>query len=73
MDVLATAQRGLMAAETRLAKSADRTARMGVDESVDYVHEAVEQITAKTEFKANLQVIRIADEMWRSLLEIQSR
>ena len=40
MDVLATASRGLMAAGNRLAASADRVSRMGVDESVDYVHEA---------------------------------
>ena len=73
MDVLATASRGLMAAGNRLAASADRVSRMGVDESVDYVHEAVEQVMAKTEFKANLQVIRFADEMWQSLLDIQSR
>jgi flagellar hook-associated protein FlgK len=73
MDVLATAQRGLMAAETRLSNSAQRVARMGVDESVDYVHEAVEQVKAKAEFKANLQVIRFADEMFQALLAIQSR
>ena len=37
---------------------------------VDYTHEAIEQITAKTEFRANLAVIRTADEMTDSLLDI---
>jgi len=46
---------------------------MGFDPGVDYAHEAVEQLKAKHEFKANLQVIRFADEMWQSLLAIQSR
>ena len=73
MDVLATAGRGLTAASNRLAASAERVSRMGFDDSVDYVHEAVEQVKAKHEFKANLQVIRFADDMWRALLAIQSR
>lgn len=73
MDVLATAGRGLTAASNRLAASAERVSRMGFDDSVDYVHEAVEQVTARHEFKANLQVIRFADDMWRALLAIQSR
>jgi flagellar hook protein FlgE len=46
---------------------------MGADESVDYGHEVVEQIQAKHQFSANLNVVQIADRMWRSLLEIQVR
>jgi flagellar hook protein FlgE len=37
---------------------------------VDYGHEAVEQITAKHEFSANLAVIRTADDMQQSLLDL---
>lgn len=73
MEVLSTARGGLMAATKRLDASAQRTARMGFDPGVDYAHEAVEQLKAKHEFRANLQVIRFADEMWQSLLAIQSR
>ena len=48
-----------------------RTAQMGDPAfEVDYTHEAIEQITAKTEFRANLAVIRTADEMTDSLLDI---
>lgn len=73
MDVLSTAGRGLLAAGNRLSASAERVSRMGFDDSVDLTHEVVEQVMAKTEFKANLQVIRFADEMWQALLDIQSR
>jgi flagellar basal body rod protein FlgC len=71
MDPLNIARAGLMAASGRFEISAVRTARMGSDASVDYPKEAVEQIEAKQQFSANLGVIRIADEMWRSLLKIQ--
>jgi flagellar hook protein FlgE len=71
MDPISTARAGLMAASARFEASASRTARLGFDASVDYVTEAVEQVKAKTEFKANLQVIRFADDMWQSLLAIQ--
>jgi flagellar hook protein FlgE len=30
-------------------------------------------IQAKTAFSANIQVIKFADEMWDSLLQLQSR
>jgi flagellar hook protein FlgE len=73
MDPLSTARGGLMAASARFEASAERTARMGADASVDPAQEAVEQITAKHQFSANLGVIRIADEMWKSLLAIQER
>jgi flagellar hook protein FlgE len=70
MDPLSTARAGLMAASARFEASAQRTA--GGGDSVDYVRETVEQIEAKHAYTANLQVVRFADEMWRSLLEIQS-
>jgi flagellar basal body rod protein FlgG len=73
MDPLATARYGLMVAEQRFAASASRVARMGSDDSVDLGQEVVEQVQAKTAFTANTQMIRIADQMWRSLLDIQSR
>lgn len=79
MDPISIARGGLMAASARLEASASRTARMGATDpatgdsadDVDLGHEAVEQIEAKREFSANLGVIRVADEMWRALLEVQ--
>jgi flagellar basal body rod protein FlgC len=71
MDVLNIARAGLMAASSRLQVSAVRTARMTTDPSVDVSQETVEQIGAKRDFEANLGVIRVSDEMWRSLMEVQ--
>jgi flagellar basal body rod protein FlgC len=70
MQVLSTAASGLMAATQRLDASAQRTARWGADSDVDLGREAVEQITARTDFKANLAVIRAADAMMGDLLDI---
>jgi flagellar basal body rod protein FlgC len=73
MDPLSTARYGLMAAQSQLQTSASRVANMGSDPSVDPVQETVNQVEAKQQFAANAQVIKIADEMWRSLLEVQVR
>jgi flagellar hook protein FlgE len=77
MDPISIAQGGLMAASARFEASASRTARMGATDgqspgdSVDLGQEVVEQVQAKTQFSANLGVIRIADQMWQALLDIQ--
>ena len=73
MDPLITARAGMMNAERRFEASATRVARMGSDESVDLVHEAVEQVMAKTQFSASARIVRFSDEMWRALLDIQDR
>lgn len=71
MDPLNIARAGLMAASARLQISAVRTARLGSDPNVDASQEAVEQIEAKQQYSANLGVIRISSDMWRSLMEVQ--
>jgi flagellar hook protein FlgE len=77
MDPISIAQGGLMAASARFEASASRTARMGATDgqasgdSVDLGQEVVEQVQAKQQFSANLGVIRIADQMWQALLDIQ--
>ena len=73
MDPLSVARYGLMAASARFEASAERTARMSADDSVDAGAEVVEQVQAKHQFSANLGVIRVADEMWRALMNIQTR
>jgi flagellar hook protein FlgE len=73
MDPLIVARYGLMAAAARFEASAQRTAQMGADDRVDPAAEAVEQIEAKQQFGANLGVIRVADEMWRALMDIQAK
>ena len=73
MDPLSTARYGLMAAERKFSDSASRVARMAGDDSVDYATEAVAQIEAKQAFNANAGVITVADEMFQTLLDLQTR
>lgn len=74
MDPIATASYGMFAATRRFEASAQRVATMGApDAQVSYEKEAVEQISAKYQFKANLATIETAREMWDALLKIQER
>lgn len=70
---ISIARGGLAAAERRFETAASRVAQVSADSSIDLGHEMVEMIQAKHHFSANLKVIRFADEMWQSLLEIQVR
>jgi flagellar basal body rod protein FlgG len=73
MDPLSTARYGMMAAENKLAASAGRVANWNGGDEVDLVQETVTQIQAKLQFEASAKVVSIADEMWRTLLDIQER
>jgi len=68
MDPISIARYGMMAATQQLTGSANRVAAGG---DVDYGSEAVNTIEAKQAFKANVSVIKVADEMWQSLLDLQ--
>ena len=77
MQALNTAAAGMFAAADRLSASAQRTAAWSVEEGkaeskVDLAKEAVEQISAKTDFKANAAVAKTADEMMGALLDIKA-
>lgn len=73
MDPISVARYGMMTAESRLSASAGRVAGLADPAGdVDYAAEAVEQIEAKQAFQANVGVIKVADEMWNSLLSLQS-
>lgn len=76
MQVLNTAAAGMFAAADRLSASAQRTAAWGLEESrteskIDLAREAVEQVSAKTDFKANAAVARTADAMTGALLDLK--
>jgi hypothetical protein len=73
MDPISTARYGMMAAAQQLTASASRIAASPGLDGVDYAAEAVAQIEAKQGFKAEVGVIKVADEMWQSLLELQAR
>ncbi len=69
MDPISTARYGMMAATRSLDASASRVASMAGDDSVDYAKEAVGPDRGQQAFSANVGTIKIADKMWRSLLD----
>ena len=73
MDPIATARYGLMAASNRFETAASRIAGAPADHGIDVATEFVEVIQARQAFSANLSVIRYAQDMWASLLAVQSR
>ncbi len=72
MDPISIARYGMMAATQQLTASATRIAGAAGGGDVDYAQEAVTQIQASTSFKADVGVIKVANEMWQSLLDLQS-
>ena len=63
---------GLTQSVRRFDASAQRTARAGeASGDVDLAEEAVEQISAKNAFSANLAALRTSDEMLKHLLDIK--
>jgi flagellar hook protein FlgE len=75
VQALNIAAAGMFAATDRLSASAQRTAAWGLEagqteQKIDLAHEAVEQISAKADFKANAAVAKTADEMTGALLDI---
>jgi flagellar hook protein FlgE len=70
-SIAATAQAGVQQALTQFDQSARRTARAGQDDSVDPAQEAVNQISAKEAVEANLKVMKAADDMLGTLVDIK--
>jgi len=71
MNPIATAAYGMFAASQRFDASAQRVAGMGASDSdVDLAQEATTQVEAKTAFTANVAVLKTADKMQQSLLDI---
>lgn len=75
MDPISTARYGLMAASRRFETSAVNVATMGVEgePDTDLAKETVDMISAKTAYSANITVIKFAQDMWDSLLQLQTR
>ena len=67
MQVFAIAAAGIADASARFEASAVRTARAPLD---DLAGETVERLTAGVAFKANASVLKTADDMYASLLDI---
>lgn len=67
MQAFAIAASGVADATARFAASAERTAR---DPLSDLAGESVERIQAEVALKANVAVLKTADEMYGNLLNI---
>lgn len=67
MSAFAIAASGITDAAARFAASAGRTAR---DPLAGLAGESVERIEAETALKANVAVLKTADQMYGSLLDI---
>lgn len=72
MDPISTARYGMMAATQQLTASANRIAAAGAKGDINYAAEAVDQVEASQSFKADVGVIKVADAMWQSLLNLQA-
>jgi len=71
MNPIATAAYGMFAASQRFDASAQRVASMGQPgNDVDLAEEATTEIEAKTAFQANVAVLKTADKMQQSLIDI---
>lgn len=67
MQAMSIAAAGLMSAQSRFEASARRTAAQPLD---NLEQEVVERIESETAFKANVAVLKTADEMTGTLLDI---
>jgi flagellar basal-body rod protein FlgC len=65
-----TASPGTVAGYDPTAPYADKNGMVAVP-NVDLVNEAVQQITARTDFAMNAKVIQVESEMMKSLLDIK--
>jgi hypothetical protein len=67
MNALRIGAAGAIAATDRFAASAERM----VSGRGDLAEEVVEQVSAETDFRASLAVVKTADEMLERLLDIK--
>lgn len=67
MQAFAIAASGIADATARFAASAERTAR---DPLADLAGETVERLESEVALKANVAVLKTADQMYGSLLDI---
>jgi flagellar basal body rod protein FlgG len=72
MDPIATAQYGMFAAAQRFSQSAEQVARDGGGEPVDLAKAVVEMANAQNALKANVEVMRTADQMLGVILNISA-
>ncbi len=73
MDVSSIALGGLQQAQGQVEKAASRISAAGSGspaDTVDLSQNMVALLSAKSEFSANLNVLKVADEMQKSLVSV---
>ena len=77
MELSSIALQGMQQAQQQVDNSARRIASAGLPgayppnaDSVDLSTEAVSLLTAKSQFGVNVQVLKVADEMQKSLINL---
>lgn len=76
MGIIGTAQAAIGKQFDKLADAADRTAKMGMavqsrgNDETDLVDDAVTRIESSAAVKANLTVIKTADQLYGTLLDM---
>ena len=72
MDPIATARYGMMVASKRFEGAADRVAQSGGASANDGVEAVGDMVEAKHQYVAQVRTLRVADEMWRALMDVQA-
>jgi flagellar hook protein FlgE len=76
MDVSAIALQGLQQAQTQLENTAQRLSAAGSSadgtpvDTADLSQAAVALLTAKNQFNANINVLKVADQMQKSVINL---
>jgi flagellar basal body rod protein FlgC len=70
MNPISTAASGLMAASTRFDAASNGVIAAGTGSNGDLAASLVDQIGAKTQFQASAGVLKTANDMFKTLLDI---
>ncbi|HEY3696744.1 flagellar basal body rod C-terminal domain-containing protein [Phenylobacterium sp.] len=72
MDPIAAARYGMMVAAKRFEGAADRIAGTDGASATDDTQAVTDMVQAKHQYVAQVQTLKVADEMWRALIDLQA-
>jgi hypothetical protein len=70
VDISAIALGGLNQAQSKFENAAKRVASGGSGDTVELSSDAVAMISAKNDYAVNIQALKVADNMQRSVLDL---
>jgi hypothetical protein len=73
MDPIAAARYGMMVAAQRFEGAAGRAAPVGISDAPGAADAVADMLQAKRQFGAHVKTLRIADAMWRALIDMQGK